>query len=382
MIRLVVTASAAALLLAGCSHTGESSPAAGAKADTSHRVDPGPTTVDRAFARSLAEKLVVPPMPSFTLPTDLLTSAQDRSIAAALRLQPGLYRGIAVLDARCGPAGSPRPVDSGPGTSATGHFSDGRRNITVASNGTGVYDAPGLHIAVLAGGAGVYDDGTTRVSVEADGAGTSTSAGRRYTVRADGSGSYRDATTRVSVGRDGAGSYQDGNLRVTLTAAGATFGHGDPGRVAEVTRVLRARLPRFPPVPAVRRVAVTGTSCGTVIRLDANVLFDFGTAGLRPEAAVLLARVGRLLLTLKSPPARVNGFTDHIGSSAANADLSRLRADGVRAALVRSGVRAGSLTAYGLGESHPVRPEVLPAGGDDPAARQLDRRVEVVLLDR
>jgi OOP family OmpA-OmpF porin len=35
----------------------------------------------------------------------------------------------------------------------------------------------------------------------------------------------------------------------------------------------------------------------------------------------------------------------------------------------------------GLGESQPLAPNETASGADDPAARQLNRRVELVLLD-
>ena len=115
-----------------------------------------------AFAKALRTRLDVPALPSFTVPTDLLTSQRDKDVSTQLGLQPGLYDGIAVVGARCEPGGQARPADSGTpltGAAGAGSFKDAERTISVAGDGTGVYDAPGLHIAVLPGGTGVYDDG-------------------------------------------------------------------------------------------------------------------------------------------------------------------------------------------------------------------------------
>ncbi len=337
-----------------------------------------------SLAVSLRERLRIPALPSFTLPTDLLTSARDRDVAGRLDIDPGLYEGIAVVGARCEAGGEARAADSGTplsGAAGAGTYKDAARAITVAGDGTGVYDGPGLHVAVLAGGSGVFDDGTVRLSVQPGGAGTYTAGGRRLTVRPDGSGSYQDADVRLWVGADGAGGYDDASTHVSVTAAGTVSGSGDPADVAAVRAVVAAGLPRFAPVPRISRVAVRGRACGTIVRLDADVLFDSGSADLRPAAAALLVRVGALLRALQSPRASVDGFTDAVGTEADNLALSRRRAESVRRELVRLGVDPASLTPRGLGETRPVRPEVRADGRDDPAARQLNRRVELLLAD-
>ncbi|NTW41851.1 MAG: OmpA family protein, partial [Cellulomonadaceae bacterium] len=160
------------------------------------------------------------------------------------------------------------------------------------------------------------------------------------------------------------------------------FGDGAPGRVAAVRAVLADGLPRFAPVPAIASVEPAGTVCGTVIRLDANVMFDLASADVRPEGQAELARVAALLAALGSPDAQVDGHTDHLGDEASNVDLSERRAGAVRDLLVAAGVEPGSLATRGLGEAEPLRAETLADGRDDPAARQLNRRVEIVLLDQ
>ena len=57
------------------------------------------------------------------------------------------------------------------------------------------------------------------------------------------------------------------------------------------------------------------------------------------------------------------------------------RAAAVEDLLVRSGVGADSLRSEGFGETAPLRAETFPDGSDDVAARRLNRRVEIVLLD-
>jgi len=377
---------AASLATSACT-AGATEPADPTSPPSSAATAPGGTatpsaspTPDASFARELRRTLTVPPLPAFTIPTQLVSGAGSQRISGDLDVPPGLYQGIAVLDARCTDAGEATAADAGaPVTRASQHFEDETVRITVAADGTGVYDTADLHVAVLADGAGVYDDGTTRLSVAADGSGTYESGELRLTVRADGSGSYSDGETRVWVDADGAGGYEDDVMRLSWNSSGEVFGDGEPERVAAVRDVLADGLPRFPPVPAVELVEPTGTVCGTVIRLDANVLFDIDSAEVRPEGRAFLERVATLLSALGSPRAQINGHTDTVGSEAHNLDLSERRAAVVRDVLVASGLRADSLETRGLGETQPLRADVGPDGAEDPAARQLNRRVEIVL---
>ncbi|MBX9245515.1 OmpA family protein [Actinotalea ferrariae] len=348
---------------------------------TSPSPDDGAPQVDaEAFEAELRSTLVLPPIPSFTVPTGLLSTAASQQISGDLDIPAGLYQGIAVVDLRCTDAGA-AAADAG-ATPSTGaqHFDDETTSITVAGDGTGVYDAPGLHVAVLPDGSGVYEDGETRVSISADGSGTYERGDVRYTVRADGSGSYDDGATRVWVDEAGAGGYEDENLRVSMAADGEVFGDGDPALVDVVRDVLVEGLPTFPPVPRVHAVEATGTVCGTVIRLDANVLFDVDSAQVRPEGQQHLERVAELLVALGAPRAQVVGHTDSTGDEAYNQDLSERRAASVRDLLVTGGVASDSLETVGRGEKQPARAETGPDGAVDRAAQQLNRRVEIVLL--
>jgi len=181
------------------------------------------------FEQALRERLRIPPLPTFALPTDLLASERDEQVRDQLGLEPGLYDGIAVLSARCDGSCEARSADSGTplvGAAGAGSFKDATRTITVAGDGTGVYDGPGLHVAVLADGTGVYDDGTTRYSVRPGGEGTYTGPDQRLTVKPDGSGSYQDDDVRFWVGPDGSGGYDDGRCSHPCRASAASRHRG------------------------------------------------------------------------------------------------------------------------------------------------------------
>jgi OOP family OmpA-OmpF porin len=287
-----------------------------------------------------------------------------------------------VLSERCTKNGQGHSADAGAGTAAgNGSYKNGSVEVTVKKDGTGVYNAPGIHVAVLPDGSGVYEHGDQRLSVEPDGSGTWVDGDKRLTIRADGSGSWSDGDERFWVGPDGSGGYRDTTLRVSVTAAGVSTGNGSQAQLIAVQTRVRSRFNRFAPVPAVHRVKPTGKVCGTVIRLDANALFALGSSDLTPDTTGLVDKVAALLTVLKPKTIQVNGYTDHLGGTASNLELSRRRATSVATELSTRGVSRGSIQVRGFGEADPLGPETTPSGADDPAARQLDRRVEIVLPD-
>jgi len=115
------------------------------------------------------------------------------------------------------------------------------------------------------------------------------------------------------------------------------------------------------------------------IELQADVLFDFDKADLRPEAAATLRKVAEVI---RANPGlvTVEGYTDSKGADAYNQTLSESRAASVKGWLVRNGgVQAARVTARGLGETRPVAPNTKPDGSDDPQGRQRNRRVEIAI---
>jgi len=115
------------------------------------------------------------------------------------------------------------------------------------------------------------------------------------------------------------------------------------------------------------------------IELQADVLFDFDQADLRPEAEATLRKVAEVI---RAQPGLVSveGYTDSKGADAYNQKLSESRATAVKGWLVRQGgVEAARVAARGLGETRPVAPNTKPDGSDDPQGRQRNRRVEIVI---
>lgn len=106
-----------------------------------------------------------------------------------------------------------------------------------------------------------------------------------------------------------------------------------------------------------------------------DVLFSSGRAELKAGSA---ANLDRLAAALQNTPDRqidIAGYTDSQGDDAMNMALSQRRADTVSDYLVSHGVASQRISAIGKGEAFPV------AGNEIPAGRQLNRRVEVTVVD-
>jgi outer membrane protein OmpA-like peptidoglycan-associated protein len=107
-----------------------------------------------------------------------------------------------------------------------------------------------------------------------------------------------------------------------------------------------------------------------------DVLFETGSAQLRPGAE---ARLLPLIGYLHANPGvrlRIDGYTDSVGSADSNLQLSRDRARSVGKALAAAGVETSGFQLEGHGEDLPI------ASNNTAAGRQLNRRVEVTLIGR
>ncbi len=126
------------------------------------------------------------------------------------------------------------------------------------------------------------------------------------------------------------------------------------------------------------RVAIEMQERGLVIRFADTVLFDLGSADLRPEAEQVLLRVGNMLRDIENP-IRVEGHTDNwpirTEKYPSNWELSGGRAGTVvRFLIERCGLKAEQLQVAGYAEFKPIDTN------DTPEGRQRNRRVDIVIL--
>lgn len=283
--------------------------------------------------------------------------------------------------------------------------------IDVAPDGTGSYNATAaddstLTVDIESDEAGRWvrtgSDGSVSVDVEGGGAGRYATSGNgqsitieqdadgswRYTttstetsdvitleVEADGSGSYSRAgadSVVISVEPDGSGVYQGGDgPPIEFTTS---IGLLDPELIVAGPLPVFAVAGRLPPLDT---LAPLSPPCVTILRLGADVLFDFDDDQLRPEADPVLDEVAAVLIS-EELAVDVHGHTDAIGTGAYNQDLSERRAQAVADALTERGVTSIN-DVVGFGEQRPVAPNEASDGSDNPAGRQLNRRVELII---
>lgn len=130
-----------------------------------------------------------------------------------------------------------------------------------------------------------------------------------------------------------------------------------------------------------KKVKLTLVRKGLVITFVAEVLFNSGKAKLRNDSLPILDKVVEVLKeTVPANKVGIEGHTDNepIKHSRwkSNWELSSQRALSVVHHLERRGIVSGRLSAIGYGEYQPV------ASNDTVEGRQLNRRVEIVILPR
>lgn len=111
---------------------------------------------------------------------------------------------------------------------------------------------------------------------------------------------------------------------------------------------------------------------GLIVNMS-DVLFDTGSATLKPGAREKLAKISGILLAHPGLTLQIEGHTDSVGSDEYNQQLSERRSDSVRDYLAEAGVPVSAMSAKGFGKSQPV------ASNDTPEGRQRNRRVELVV---
>ena len=353
---------------------GESTPSSGPA---------GPTVPGYAYG-------AFPAVPMFDLPDLSMLDAALSGFSIKVQGNIGSIPGVTVRPARCDSSGN---IDlsggaltlygdgSGRLMSADGvirNYGDGSgtyllngTKVVVYGDGSGSYNKGQVSIRSYGDGSGNYADGSVAIHLYGDGSGNYARGSESIVNYGDGSAYYADQKVRIRNFGDGSGNYEDGTITIT------NYGDGT-GSVNGVS----ARLDPIPPVPPLGKFPTMGAikpikSCGTRIIIDDSVLFDFEKSDLRPAAAANLNTLAQALNTIGVRSADVQGHTDAMGTDSYNQGLSERRAASVAAALKSAGLTA-TLTEHGYGEKYPVAPNTLK-GKDNPAGRQLNRRVELVI---
>ena len=116
-------------------------------------------------------------------------------------------------------------------------------------------------------------------------------------------------------------------------------------------------------------------SAGAPSTILRGVNFATGSARLERASYAVLDSVAAALKAEPSLVIEIGGHTDASGSARTNQHISQLRAEAVRAYLVRQGVAGSRMTARGYGASDPID------RANTAAARARNRRVEIRPID-
>ncbi|MEM8524145.1 MAG: OmpA family protein [Bacteroidota bacterium] len=112
---------------------------------------------------------------------------------------------------------------------------------------------------------------------------------------------------------------------------------------------------------------------GKIITNDIH--FEYNDVQIKVASAVIIQDIAKMMK--KHPELRlsIEGHTDNTGPTNYNLMLSKVRSEAVMDALIKLGIDKDRLFAKGFGETRPTSSNEIEAG------RQLNRRVEFVLLD-
>ncbi len=330
--------------------------------------------------------IMIPPVPG----VDNVQKILEKDLGDMLKPMSG----VSVRPARCSQSGDLIDEYSITSVRKDGKFSrisekgvfeinkDGSGNATV--NGV-VYESKGNGIGTIVTPQATFEnDGNGKGSytgqygvIELDGKGGGTWVGDNIgviEVNADGSGSWTGGEQGViKINADGSGSWVGGDLGIVKNNGDGTGKiNGQQVNMAPIPPVQPAG--KFPPIQNFNPPKI---NCGYVITLRDDILFDFDKSELRDTVKPYLKIISKAVNDTQLVKIEIRGHTDSKGSDDYNQKLSEQRATVVKTALVNLRI-SGQTVSVGFGKSKPVAPNTLN-GKDNPAGRQLNRRVEIFI---
>jgi len=117
------------------------------------------------------------------------------------------------------------------------------------------------------------------------------------------------------------------------------------------------------------------TERGLELTLASDLLFNSGSAELKPGATLQINRLADFLRSNPMTRVIIEGYTDSTGAPGFNEQLSQQRAQAVAIALETQGIARDRVQTIGRGENYPV------ASNGTAAGRQQNRRVDIILSD-
>lgn len=256
------------------------------------------------------------------------------------------------------------------------HLEGGAGGLQVADNAAARFRG-----SVIAGGVTAVDFG--ELVDEGDNSYETTatvSAGTAVTIGADGV-VISDESGTVTVGPDGVIVSDRGG---TVTIDGGYVRVESAGTVVEVDSAWRISPGGSHDTASILRELGAVEESGELrIDLAGDVLFDYDSVDVRPDAAAQLAKIAHVLRDRSTGEITVIGHTDARGSEEYNAQLSEARAVAVMRWLHQhEGIPPSLMRGKGMGAARPIDYNTMPDGSDNPAGRARNRRVEITFATR
>jgi outer membrane protein OmpA-like peptidoglycan-associated protein len=171
------------------------------------------------------------------------------------------------------------------------------------------------------------------------------------------------------------GQLIGGNTKATVIGAGigaiagGAIGHSYGKKADEQEAELRRQL------AAIEQANVQRNADVLAVTFMSDMLFDVGSASLKPGAKEQIRLVSGVLTKYTDTKILIAGHTDSTGSAALNQQLSELRAINVKLAVVEQGVHPSRVETVGFGATAPI------ADNNTEKGRQLNRRVVITISE-
>jgi outer membrane protein OmpA-like peptidoglycan-associated protein len=148
--------------------------------------------------------------------------------------------------------------------------------------------------------------------------------------------------------------------------------------------VVPRAMPAVPSVPSygpmenrLQAFIVSSRAPDTTTWFDFDQLrFNTGSATLQPQSNAQLRKVVAILNAHPNVHVKIAGFTDNVGSPAANQKLAEARASNVKNQLVGMGVDADRVEAEGYGDANPIGDNSTDTG------RAMNRRISMLVTEK
>jgi outer membrane protein OmpA-like peptidoglycan-associated protein len=162
----------------------------------------------------------------------------------------------------------------------------------------------------------------------------------------------------------------DADIESRRRALARTDDAVDPEAAGYFMDVFRARIKRD---LADTGIAVDYRDQAILVTFPGQIGFEFGSAQLTAEAAVLVNLLGTILAEYRATLIVISGHTDDVGDPEFNRRLSESRARSVAQHLANMGINQARLMVRGFGSDRPIAENASEAG------RARNRRVELML---